>query len=126
MILTRGVRFADVDHPTTHAHVSGALAATLDRLGFTTYDRGLMLSPDRRVTRPVATYLHRYARQHGEARISGLRYESRLYREWECWALWRPFPFTAAVVHTIVTFGNRDLRAAAERLGVRLPSARVQ
>jgi hypothetical protein len=83
----------------------------------------VMMSPDRRVTRPVASFYHHLSRTADEMEATcGLRYESRLAGEWECWSLWEPLPLdpTTAELET-VTSSNPDLISAVEKLGLRLP-----
>jgi hypothetical protein len=115
--------FVDVDHAETHAHATRGLASLLTEIGFKEFDRGVMMSPDRRVTRPVASFYHHLSRTADEMEATcGLRYESRLAGEWECWSLWEPLPLdpTTAELET-VTSSNPDLISAVEKLGLRLP-----
>jgi hypothetical protein len=89
--------FVDVDHVDTHAHATHGLAGLLAQLGFAEFDRGVMMSPDRRITRPVASFYHHLSRSaEGMEATCGIRYESRLIGEWECWSLWEPLPLDPA------------------------------
>jgi hypothetical protein len=122
----QGAPFIDVDHVDTHLHASSDSARLLRKLRLPALDRGVLMGQDRRITRTVATYYHRYARVEENRSIRGLRYQSRLDGGWECWAMWRPLPFvTAAATLTAVTSDNPDLVAAARRLRLRLPGEAV-
>lgn len=116
-----GVRFVDVDHPDTHLALSGPLRQLLRRHRLRGIDRGVVFSPDRRLTRPIARHCWTLAQTPDHRDWAGLRYESRLSPDWECWALWEPSPVRlhSADVHA-VTRANPDLRAAAAQLAVRL------
>ena len=117
----RTARFIDVDHADTHLHASRDLARLLQEVGRQRFDREVMMSPDRRITRPVATFYHRISRLESSRRLRGLRYQSRLDGGWECWALWRPLPLKSVTADvTVATANHPDLAAAARRLRLRL------
>jgi hypothetical protein len=82
-------------------------------------DRGVVFSPDRRLTRPIARHCWTLAQTADHRDWAGLRYESRLRAGWECWALWEPNPIR---LHSsrirAVTRTDRDLHVAAGELGV--------
>jgi hypothetical protein len=115
------LRFVDVDHPDTHRSLTVPLRPVLRRHRLRVVDRGVVLSPDRRLTRPIARECWRLAQTPDHPDWAGLRYGSRLHPEWECWAAWEPSPIRphSARVQT-VTRANPDLRAAAEILRVAL------
>jgi RES domain-containing protein len=83
--LDDGSQFIDVDDTATHGVLNERLGELLQRLGVAVqYDRGVLMTQDRRVTRAIARFLYEgYA---GEA--DGIRYESRVAPGLECWALW--------------------------------------
>jgi RES domain len=113
--------FVDVDNSTTHVALSILLDRILAALGYQMLDRGLLLGPDRRITRIVAAVCHELANRPPTA--CGLRYESRLRGEWECWALWEPFPFLPLPAEVRpVRKDDPALRSAARKLGIKLPS----
>lgn len=75
------VRFVDVDDVRTHNELNANHGELLAELGTAAqYDRGLMMTQDRRLTRRLAGYLH----QHYGAHAVGIRYESRLLPDLEC------------------------------------------
>ena len=79
--------FVDVDHPRTHAQLTEDLHDLLTAHGHREFDRGVMMTQDRRITRPVAGHLRRVAAT-AEAVICGVRYECRVSAGLECWAVW--------------------------------------
>ncbi len=115
------LRFVDVDHPDTHTSLTVPLRPLLRRHGLRTIDRGVVLSPDRRLTRPIARRCWTLAQTPDHPDWAGLRYGSRLHAEWECWAAWEPTPIRphSAQVQT-VTRANPALRLAAQTLRVAL------
>jgi hypothetical protein len=113
--------FVDVDDSSTHVALSVLLGRFLTALGYKMLDRGLMLGPDRRITRTVAAVCRDLSKRPPGAR--GLRYESRLRNEWECWALWEPFALlpVPAEVRPVLK-DDPALRSAARKLRIKLPS----
>jgi hypothetical protein len=115
------VRFVDVDDPATHAAVDAALRRQLRAYGVRRVDRSTFLSPDRRVTRTIATRYHWLAQTPDHTAWRGLRYTSRLAAEWECWAIWQPSPLLESdLALEKVTREHPALRAAAARLGIQV------
>jgi hypothetical protein len=104
----------DVGHPDTHHELNSALGALLRRFHVDGFDRGVMMSQDRRITRPVAAYLHGIA-----TGAVGIQYESR-YLDGFCFVLWQRAPVHPGDVNP-VTKHTRDLRRAAELLHIRIP-----
>lgn len=95
--------------------LSVELADELARLGFKELDRGLMMGPDRRITRNAAQACRMVAA--GSSSVGGIRYESRLSDEWECWAVWQPFALDEGAQRVQpVDPGDPALRAAAGKL----------
>ncbi|MCR1785368.1 RES family NAD+ phosphorylase [Nocardioides carbamazepini] len=80
--------FLDVEHPTTHAHLSDVLAPELVALG---YKAGIDISDvcnqDRRLSRAIADYAFTATEPDGTSTYSGIRYMSRISSQWECWAI---------------------------------------
>ena len=76
------------------------------------------MTQDRRVTRRVAGFLY----EHYRHEAMGIRYESRLMSDLECWALW---PQAQVAVYDVdvepISPETPALVEAAERLGVLLP-----
>lgn len=77
-------RFIDVDHARTHAELNKELPDLLSQHRLREFDRHVVMHADRRITRSIAGHLHAVA----ESGVIGLRYESRLHRGIECWAVW--------------------------------------
>ncbi len=118
--LDRGLRFVDVDHPRTHAQLTTELPELLAEHNLREFDRGVMMGHDRRITRAVAGHLHVQA---GAGEIWGIRYESRVYRGLECWALWAHCD-DALVDREVdpLTLDLPEIKRAAELLELQLPS----
>lgn len=115
-----GVHFVDVDASDTHLELGRECAWLLTKYGLRDIDRGVVLGPDRRITRHIAS--HYGERADHDPRTAGLRYESRVRGEWECWVLWPPAPLLAHTLSVLpVTWTNPDLRTAARKLRLALP-----
>lgn len=123
-----GATFIDVDHPRTHATltselVAGRLGADLSALlqehGIEEFDRSVVMHQDRRITRLLAAFLHATAPKN----IAGIRYESRVYRATECWAMWdRARDAVSDPEGDGLTPEMPDLQEAAALLDLKLPS----
>ena len=112
--------FVDVDHPSTHAQLTEDLHELLAEHGVREFDRGVMMTQDRRITRAVVGHLHRFAAEHEG--ICGVRYESRIRAGLECWAVWEHC--RERLVDREVdplTPHTPELREAAELLGLDMP-----
>lgn len=113
-------RFIDVDAVRTHNELNARFGSLLAELGAATqYDRGLMMTQDRRLTRRVAGFLHEH---HGDEAL-GIRYESRLMSDLECFALW---PQARVAIYDIdvepISPETPALVNVAERLELMLPA----
>jgi hypothetical protein len=123
-----GATFIDIDHPRTHnsltaelrsGRLSPQLASLLKHHGITEFDRSVVMHHDRRVTRLLAAHLH----ETSPSAIAGIRYESRLYRTTECWAMWdRARDALTDPEGDGLTPAMSALREAAELLDVTLPA----
>jgi hypothetical protein len=78
--------FVDVDSPVTHQFLRKELADELIALGVEDIDVGTVRGKDRRLTRALSEWTYRQQGDEGPI-YSGLRYESRLGSQWECWAV---------------------------------------
>jgi hypothetical protein len=105
----------DVSHPDSHHELNSALDTLLRQYRLDRFDRGVMMTQDRRITRRVAGFLHAYA-----ANAIGIRYESR-FLDAACFALWERVALNPGEVDP-VTSDTPDLRRAAELLHIRMPS----
>jgi RES domain len=113
--------FVDVDHPRTHAQLTAELPGLLAEHGYREFDRGVMMTQDRRITRQVADHLHQQA---GTTGLSGIRYESRIQRGLECWALWDECaPELTNVEVDPLTPETPEIKQAADLLQLQLPQS---
>jgi hypothetical protein len=113
-------QFVDVDHPHTHAQLTEDLHDLLTAHGHREFDRGVMMTQNRNVTRTIAGHLYGVAGS-ADANICGIRYESRVCSGLECWAVWEHC--SDQLVDREVdplTPNVPELRQAAELLGLRL------
>lgn len=117
-LVTSGARFADVEHPDTHAAASLGILPRIRAFTpkGTVIDRGTMHSQDRRITRTVSRHFYELAQTPDHTDLRGLRYESRILADWECWVIWEPSPMLPDSTVTKVTKTNPDLLKAAELL----------
>lgn len=118
-------RFIDIDDPRTHAQLTEELPDLLAEHGFRTFDHNVTINQDRRITRAIAGHLYAHATDTTVA-IRGLRYESRLCRGLECWALWEQCNGYLVDRETDpLTPEIPEIKKAAELLKLRLPRSRV-
>jgi hypothetical protein len=113
-------RFIDIDDPATHDVLNVELGELLTELEIAAeYDRGVLMTQDRRLTRRVAGFLS----DHFGDEAVGLRYESRLAAGLECWALWpqAQLPLHMPDVEPISP-ETPELVEMAERFGLELPA----
>jgi hypothetical protein len=107
-------RLVDVAHPDTWRYLDVHLGSHLRRLGFDRYDRGVVMSQDRRITRPIASYL-----QAALPAAVGIRYESRFLPS-DCFALWERAQLMSREVDPVVP-ETPELRRAAKALHIAVP-----
>jgi RES domain len=107
----------DVTHPDTHHELNVSLGHILRPFGLDRFDRGVLMTQDRRITRQVASHLYSFGRQSAV----GIRFESRLI-DGICFALWESATITPGDV-TPVTADNEDLKRAADALHIEMPTA---
>ena len=115
--VTSAARFVDVEHPSTHSACSlGVLPRIHPFTNAAVVDRGTMHTADRRITRTISRYFWELAQTSDHNDWRGLRYQSRVFEEWECWAVWEPTPMLPDPDVTKVTRTNTDLLEAAKLL----------
>ena len=116
--------FIDIDDAKTHAALNASIPHVPRDYGLQGFDRGVAMTQDRRITRRIARHYYDLSQAHDHHAFCGIRYESRLDAQYECWALFvPPLPFdTAEADVTHLTWSNEHLRAAAERLSLTLPA----
>jgi RES domain len=118
-VQTRGGdwHLVDIGEPATHTYLTGALSETLRAHGLREYDRGVVMSPDRRLTRPAGEALMQWGQRH--ERVAGIEFESRLAAEFRCQALFRPEALDAAAAQVQdVDPTHPALVWAARRIGI--------
>lgn len=87
------------------------------RRGADELDRGGVHSANRRLTRVLASWIYARTDDDGQPCYGGIRYESRLGRQWECWAISDGSPLTAATTNPIDR-GHPDVVAIADQFGL--------
>jgi hypothetical protein len=115
--------FIDVDNWRSYLAVAPKAIPAVARLGITRWDRSVLLSARRSVTRTLAGIWKAEAVDPftHELRASGLRFTSRLPPAWECWALWEPLAVVEEDREVVdVTIDLPELKLAAAMLGVAL------
>lgn len=113
-------RFVDVEHSDSHRASRPGLLPLLAPFDVPDVDRSTFLSPDRRITQTIARYYWTLSGLPDHKNWYGLRYTSRLDRDWECWAIWEnPLRQSTAAVQAI-TRTNPHLLSAARKLGVKI------
>jgi hypothetical protein len=117
--LTSGTKFLDVDAPETHQYLRSELALGLSALGLKDLDVSTVRGPDRRVTQMISEWAYLNGDRFGD--IAGIRYESRIGSEWECWALFHDIAVELAVVGTLpIEADMPELLAIAKLFGLRV------
>lgn len=91
------------------------------------FDRGVVMSQDRRVTRQIAGFLREYADSdlHDQGPIAGLRYESRIAAEQTCWAIWQDRLQLSDEQTRTLTSEDPDLLEAAELLDLEITAVKT-
>ena len=79
--------FVDIDALVTHQVLRTELALGLAALGYQDLDISTVRGPDRRVTQMISQWAFAARTEQGQPRFAGLRYQSRLEDDWECWAV---------------------------------------
>jgi RES domain len=111
----------DVEDPATLAALTlGVGDRFLRRFGLDRFDRGVVLSRDRRITRPLALELYNMS----NGRAVGLRYSSAHNPAGACFALWpTALAFTHEHALAPADLSSPALANAATILGITLPPA---
>jgi RES domain len=91
------LRFANLEDPRTAQILRSAsrLAQYAVEAGLRDIDRSTLNGPSREFTQEAARYIYDQLDEHDVPIFAGLRYSSRLHREWECWAI-----FADRMVHS--------------------------
>jgi RES domain len=123
--VAQGPLFIDMASPQTHNLLGERLPHLLRYLGAHQFDRGVVMSQDRRVTRQIAGFLREYADSdlHEEGPIAGLRYESRIAAEQTCWAIWQDRLQLSDEQARSISSEDSDLLKAAELLDIKITAA---
>jgi hypothetical protein len=109
--------FVDIDNTSTLLALGAQLHGELAPLGVDELDRGSVYSANRRLTRALAAWIYSRTDDDGQPRYGGIRYESRLGRQWECWAVFDGALLTTSTV-TPIDSRNPDLMAIADQFGL--------
>lgn len=109
--------FVDIDSTSTLLALGAKLHGELAPLGADELDRGGVYSANRRLTRVLASWIYSRTDDDGQPCYGGIRYESRLGRQWECWAIFDGSPLTTATTNPIDR-GHPDLVAIADQFGL--------
>ena len=112
--------FVDIDDTSTLVALGPQLHGELASLGVDELDRGSVYSANRRLTRVLASWIYSRTDDDGQPRYGGIRYESRLGRQWECGA-----SFDGALLTTSTTSPidrqHPHLAAIADQFGLTPP-----
>jgi hypothetical protein len=79
--------FVDICAPESIEILRRQLAPVTSRLGLTDVDFSTVIGPMRVFTQECARYVYEQLDQNGRSLYAGLRYESRLNPDWDCWAI---------------------------------------
>lgn len=114
--------FVDIAHANSLAHLNVVLAPLFDSLDIREFDMSSVTGPSRRLTQIASRYLFRQG-------FAGVRYTSRLGRNWDCWALFENryrhrmgFPSPGSTISP----DDADLAAVAKRFGLSIELMRGQ
>lgn len=86
-VLFMTLRVADLDAADTVQALRSVLAPMAARLRLPNIDLSAITGPERELTRTAALYIYNQRDAQGQPLYAGVRYISRLKREWECWAV---------------------------------------
>lgn len=115
-------RFIDVEHEATFDFLAERVGRSfLNRHGFARFDRAIVATQERAVTRHLALELHTLL--HAELNVVGIYYSSAHGRDVDCWALWDTGRW-ALSNHALVPidYGDPELRDAAKIHRITLPN----
>lgn len=117
--------FVDLGHSVTLARLREALASRVVHHGLADLDAAaIRLSAPRRFTQEISRWVYDRARGSRTASIVGLAYRSRLGDEFQNWAIFESadgmLPFSKSPEVSPIDRNDPELRAALDRLGVRL------
>lgn len=84
---TATLPFVDIDDTETLLDLDQELAPALRAAGVQQLDRGVVYSANRVLTRMLSSWVYAQTDVDGHPLYGGLRYESRLGQQWECWAI---------------------------------------
>lgn len=109
----------DLESPVTKRFLQAQLQAELDALGCVDLDIGAARGADRRVTRLIAEWVYEQEDDEGDALFAGVRYESRLVDDMECWALFDDIEMLRPTLFPILE-SDPALQRAASIFGLRV------
>lgn len=85
--LDPSLRFVDICSPKTIETLRETLSPVAVHLGLKDVDFSTVIGPMREFTQECARLVYEQADDKGQPLFAGVRYESRLNTEWECWAI---------------------------------------
>ncbi|HEX7101412.1 MAG TPA: hypothetical protein VF201_02095 [Nitrolancea sp.] len=85
--LDPSLRFVDVGSPRTIETLRNVLSPLAVRLGLKDIDFSTVLGPMRAFTQECSRLIYEQTDHRGYPLFAGVRYESRLNVDWECWAI---------------------------------------
>lgn len=107
-LLDSSLMFVDVCAPRTIETLRSELAAVATRLDLSDIDFSTVIGPMREFTQECSRYVYEQLDDSRQPLYAGIRYESRLNPEWECWAIFHDrmvgrhspgFPETITIDH---------------------------
>lgn len=130
-VLLMTLHMVDLDAADTVQALRPVLAPVAGRLPLTDIDLSAITGPERELTQAAALYIYEQRDAQGQPLYAGMRYVSRLKREWECWAVfadrvrYRPLrvdPIDAADPHLYEAARLLDLAIEDDRGGLIVPT----
>lgn len=112
-----GPAFVDLDNSRTLTHLANQLdlRAGLDAFGVTDLDRGAVYTSSRRVTRWLALWIYAQTDETGAGRYAGIRYQSRLGKQYTCWAIFEERTTLTLLRTHAITRSDPDLKHVADQ-----------
>jgi len=86
-LLDPSLLFVDVYSPLTIETLRRELADVASNLGLDDIDFSTVIGPMRQFTQECSRYVYERKGESGNPGYAGIRYESRLNPDWECWAI---------------------------------------
>ena len=111
--------FVDVEAAASHTYLTEHARSVLLGLGVPVLDVPTVRGRSRRLTRGLATWIYEARNSDGEPLYGGIRYESKLSSDYECWAIFDGTP-VELLEEQRITIDDPDLVIVAARHGIPL------